>query len=210
MCRNDDRGREPVSAGLISLADIAAARERLRGVALLTPVVSCGDDLSIKAESLQPIGSFKLRGAYNLIAQIPPSDRAARSHHLLQRQSRPGRCLLCARPGNSRRHRDARDAPAIKVDGHSRARRRNCHRRPGQRRAPRTRRGSCPQSRLHHRPALRSSPHHCWPGHLRRGNSRATACCRPRARAGWRRRITQWRCGCHQTRPQPEIRVVGS
>jgi threonine dehydratase len=62
-------------AALTTVADIAAARERLRGVALLTPVVSCGEELSLKAENLQPIGSFKLRGAYNLIAQIPPADR---------------------------------------------------------------------------------------------------------------------------------------
>jgi threonine dehydratase len=62
---------------MISLADIAAARERLRGVANVTPVVPCGDHLLLKAESLQPIGSFKLRGAYNLIAQIPAAQRQA-------------------------------------------------------------------------------------------------------------------------------------
>lgn len=61
---------------LITLADVAAARERLRGIATVTPIVSCGEDLSLKAESFQPIGSFKLRGAYNLIAQIPAADRA--------------------------------------------------------------------------------------------------------------------------------------
>jgi len=60
---------------MITLADIAAARDRIRGVANITPIVPCGDGLSLKAESLQPIGSFKLRGAYNLIAQIPPPDR---------------------------------------------------------------------------------------------------------------------------------------
>jgi threonine dehydratase len=61
---------------MISLSDIATARERLRGVAGITPLVPCGDHLHLKAESLQPIGSFKLRGAYNFIAQIPPDARA--------------------------------------------------------------------------------------------------------------------------------------
>lgn len=32
---------------------------------------------SLKCEHLGPIGAFKLRGAYNLIAQLPPSERAA-------------------------------------------------------------------------------------------------------------------------------------
>jgi threo-3-hydroxy-L-aspartate ammonia-lyase len=64
------------SAPLVTLADINAARERLRGIATVTPIVSCGEGLWLKAESFQPIGSFKLRGAYNLIAQIPPADRA--------------------------------------------------------------------------------------------------------------------------------------
>lgn len=60
---------------MISRQDIAAARERIKGVANYTPLVACRDGLSLKAESLQPIGSFKLRGAYNLIAQLPEEQR---------------------------------------------------------------------------------------------------------------------------------------
>src|SRR5580698_1415469 len=55
---------------MITLDDIAQARLRIGGVANVTPVLPCGDDLLLKAESFQPIGSFKLRGAYNLIAQL--------------------------------------------------------------------------------------------------------------------------------------------
>ena len=55
---------------MITLDEIAQARLRIRGVARETPIISCGDDLLLKAESFQPIGSFKLRGAYNLIAQL--------------------------------------------------------------------------------------------------------------------------------------------
>ena len=66
---------------LITLEDISAARARLLGVAKHTPVVRMEDyggdgRLWIKAECLQPIGSFKLRGAYNKIAKLNPSDRS--------------------------------------------------------------------------------------------------------------------------------------
>ena len=53
-----------------------AAQERLRGVALHTPLVSFDfGALWIKAEGLQPIGSFKLRGAFNKIAQLSAAQR---------------------------------------------------------------------------------------------------------------------------------------
>ncbi|HVJ08152.1 MAG TPA: threonine/serine dehydratase [Acidisarcina sp.] len=64
---------------LISLADIEAAQQRLRGVAVHTPLVAMEDSggngcLWIKAECLQPIGSFKLRGAYNKISLLSPEE----------------------------------------------------------------------------------------------------------------------------------------
>ncbi len=54
--------------------EIDAARGRLRGVALRTPLVRLEYPESplevwLKLECLQPIGSFKLRGAYNALAQ---------------------------------------------------------------------------------------------------------------------------------------------
>jgi threonine dehydratase len=65
---------------MIGLRDIEAARRRLQGVALRTPLVPCprsGEDraLYFKPESLQPTGAFKLRGAYNKISSLPPEDR---------------------------------------------------------------------------------------------------------------------------------------
>jgi threonine dehydratase len=54
----------------------------LRGVAVHTPLVpfplSSEDSttLFLKTENLQPIGAFKLRGAYNKIASLPESDRS--------------------------------------------------------------------------------------------------------------------------------------
>ena len=52
---------------LVDLAAIRAAADRLRGVAAHTPLVTFGPPETrrfLKAESLQPIGAFKLRGAY--------------------------------------------------------------------------------------------------------------------------------------------------
>jgi threonine dehydratase len=52
----------------------------VHGVALHTPLVPCprgGEDrtLYLKAESLQPTGAFKLRGAYNKISSLSPAER---------------------------------------------------------------------------------------------------------------------------------------
>jgi threonine dehydratase len=63
---------------MISIAAIEAAAERLRGVAIKTPLLSSaaldellGGRVLLKAECLQRTGSFKIRGAYNLLSQLP-------------------------------------------------------------------------------------------------------------------------------------------
>jgi threonine dehydratase len=62
---------------LVTLPELRAAQERIRGVALHTPLVRLEPgNLWIKAEGLQPIGSFKLRGAFNKIAQLSAQQRA--------------------------------------------------------------------------------------------------------------------------------------
>ena len=61
----------------IPLGEIEAARERLQGIALRTPLVRLdaddavppGTDLYLKLECLQPVRSFKLRGAYHAMAK---------------------------------------------------------------------------------------------------------------------------------------------
>ncbi len=66
-------------APLVTIEDIRAAADRLVGVALRTPLVTfdVGPPLIVlKAESLQSIGAFKIRGAYNAIAQLSPAERA--------------------------------------------------------------------------------------------------------------------------------------
>jgi threonine dehydratase len=66
----------------VTLADIQAARERLRGIALPTPILAdarltrdLGADAHLKAECLQKSGSFKIRGAYNKISQLSDEEK---------------------------------------------------------------------------------------------------------------------------------------
>jgi threonine dehydratase len=68
---------------MVTLDEIRAAQQRIAGVAVRTPLYQLererlrganlpepAYDIYIKAESEQPIGSFKLRGAYNMVAQL--------------------------------------------------------------------------------------------------------------------------------------------
>jgi threonine dehydratase len=69
---------------LPTVTDVDAAVERIRGVAVRTPLINVpvlderiGARVFLKAETLQRTGSFKFRGAYNKISSIPPERRAA-------------------------------------------------------------------------------------------------------------------------------------
>nr|MBA2255122.1 pyridoxal-phosphate dependent enzyme [Chloroflexota bacterium] len=74
--------REPA---LVSLQDIRDAAARLRGITVRTPLLRFGRPVLgdprgetrgyLKPENLQPIGAFKLRGAYNAIAQLTADER---------------------------------------------------------------------------------------------------------------------------------------
>jgi threonine dehydratase len=62
---------------LVTLSEFRAAQKRLGGVVLHTPLVASDvEGLWVKAESLQPIGSFKLRGAYNKVSLLSDIQRA--------------------------------------------------------------------------------------------------------------------------------------
>jgi threonine dehydratase len=60
---------------LVSLDAIRRAAERIRGVARRTPVLDVSDQagrpLVLKCEHHQPAGAFKIRGAMNMVAQLP-------------------------------------------------------------------------------------------------------------------------------------------
>ncbi len=77
---------------LIEYADILTARDRVRGTVVYTPLValdparlqgagfplaSDGPAIFLKNETAQPIGSFKLRGAYNKVAALRERDPEA-------------------------------------------------------------------------------------------------------------------------------------
>lgn len=65
-------------------AGLCDARERLRGQANVTPVVSSralnehvGAEVFFKCENFQRVGAFKFRGAYNAISQLSDAEKAA-------------------------------------------------------------------------------------------------------------------------------------
>jgi threonine dehydratase len=66
---------------MITLSDIRSARARLHGIATRTRLIefnhpqSATRRLFLKPENQQPIGAFKLRGAYNKIASLSAEDR---------------------------------------------------------------------------------------------------------------------------------------
>jgi len=62
-------------ANFVTLGEIKEAAARIAGTAVRTPLVRLDVpglpfEVWVKCESAQPIGSFKLRGAFNMIAQL--------------------------------------------------------------------------------------------------------------------------------------------
>jgi threonine dehydratase len=60
---------------LVTLEEIHQAAARIRGVAVHTPLLRWDDRTWLKPESLQPVGAFKMRGAYNAIASLTDAER---------------------------------------------------------------------------------------------------------------------------------------
>ena len=71
---------------LVTLAEIRAAAARIAHIAIQTPLIRAqfpglsghgqSQEIYLKAESLQPIGAFKIRGAANKILQLTPEQIA--------------------------------------------------------------------------------------------------------------------------------------
>src|SRR5512140_860208 len=64
-------------------SDVIAASDRIRSLVRRTPLVRstglsdiAGGDVYLKLENEQITGSFKLRGAFNVLASLPPDVRA--------------------------------------------------------------------------------------------------------------------------------------
>jgi threonine dehydratase len=77
-----------LETALVSLAEIEAAAARIRPTARVTPLVEVPfpaaesalggagtDRLFLKCENLQPMGAFKIRGAFNMVAQLSEDER---------------------------------------------------------------------------------------------------------------------------------------
>jgi threonine dehydratase len=69
---------------MITLEAIYRARQTLTGIAAHTPLLKNANlserhssGVWLKREDLQPVRSYKLRGAYNKIATLPPEQQAA-------------------------------------------------------------------------------------------------------------------------------------
>jgi len=64
---------------LVTLEDIRAAARRVAPLARMTPLMDVSTaaerQLALKCESLQPGGAFKIRGAYNMVAQLTADQR---------------------------------------------------------------------------------------------------------------------------------------
>ncbi|HET7024636.1 MAG TPA: threonine/serine dehydratase [Gemmatimonadales bacterium] len=112
------------AAPAVTLDDVREAAVGLAGIAVRTPLIDApflgrrlGHRVALKAEFLQPMGAFKIRGAMNAVGRLAPAERA--------------RGLVTSSSGNhgqaiafAGRHFGVRavvvmpeSAPAVKVDG---------------------------------------------------------------------------------------------
>jgi threonine dehydratase len=109
---------------LVTLGDIEAAAERIRGVALNTPLLPfpevsswVGGEVRLKCESLQPGGSFKIRGAFNFVSQMADAELARGV--VTYSSGNHGQALTLAAKARGARAVVVMPttAPAVKVDG---------------------------------------------------------------------------------------------
>ena len=109
---------------LVTIEAIRAAAQRLRGVAQRTPVELSraaselvGHPTLLKCEHLQRTGSFKIRGAYNLISQLSDAERARGVACASAGNHAQGVALSAALLGVKSMVFMPTDAPLPKVDG---------------------------------------------------------------------------------------------
>src|SRR4029078_10379132 len=99
------------------LQKIGPAAVRIRGVALRPPLLRWDDRTWLKPESLQPVGAFKMRGAYNAVASLTDEERSRgvvtySSGNHAQAVARAARLL-----GAHATIVMPEDAPPVKVEG---------------------------------------------------------------------------------------------
>src|SRR5438105_9547886 len=106
----------------ISLGDVQAAAELLRGVANRTPVVTSrtvdglvGGQVFFKCENLQRGGAFKFRGAYNRLAALSAQEKARGVVAFSSGNHAQGVALAARELGIKATVVMPTDAPALKV-----------------------------------------------------------------------------------------------
>ncbi|MCI3132957.1 threonine ammonia-lyase [Phenylobacterium aquaticum] len=107
----------------VVFADIEAAAERLKGQALVTPLIESpalnerlGLRVLIKPETLQRVGAFKFRGAYNRLSQLGPDQRKAGVVAFSSGNHAQGVALAARLLGMPAVIVMPADAPAVKVE----------------------------------------------------------------------------------------------
>jgi len=60
----------------VTIDDIEAARRRIAGTVLRTPLVKYDERIYLKLENLQPTNAYKIRGAANAVAALSEEERA--------------------------------------------------------------------------------------------------------------------------------------
>jgi threonine dehydratase len=110
-----------IDTALVTLQQIRDARDRIRSVARVTPLVdvsaAAGRPFFLKCENLQPAGAFKIRGAFNMVAQLTPSQRAAGVITYSSGNHGQAMALAARTLGSPAVVVMPTNAPAIKVDG---------------------------------------------------------------------------------------------
>lgn len=109
---------------VISASDIHAAADRLRGVAVRTPLIESpllndrvGGRVFIKAENLQHAGAFKFRGAYNRLLQFTDAEKQAGVLAYSSGNHAQGIALAAKMLGIKATIVMPKDAPELKVAG---------------------------------------------------------------------------------------------
>jgi len=111
------------TAPAVSFADIEAAAARLAGVAVRTPLIEnpalnerVGHRVLIKPETLQRVGAFKFRGAYNRLVQLGEDERRRGVVAFSSGNHAQGVALAAKLLGIPAVIVMPKDAPAVKVE----------------------------------------------------------------------------------------------
>ena len=195
-------------ADLVTLDELRAAQKRVAGVAVRTPLLPArwAGDVWLKPESLQPIGAFKIRGAYTKIAALTDDERrrgviAPSSGNHAQAVAYAARAFgiraVLVMPESAAGVKVAATRASVPTSSSFRSVSGDPHGRAG--RGARLCRGA----------AVRRSACHRRPGHRRSGDRRGPAGRRHGGRAGQRRRPHLGR-GRGRQQLQPQARIVGA